>query len=586
VEALLRNRPPAKELPKLIDRLADEDRSVAYLAMQALAHYPRNTWIAEAWALESTKAKMRALVATDLRGERPSVPRVQKMVTVMMEAITSQSSRQERLDLLRILGRFRKSLEGHPKVRGQIQKRLVYQGPDRDPDLRYEQARLLGEYRIAAGIPWLLSQMRVETDAVVLFHFARALSRIDSGWSKPREDQLVGWLVATQHNWFARYDGKGRQFPEFWASVLSDFARIHLVTFMEQIDQIELTSALGAAILDELTSLDGSSALLLQLYRNRDQVEDREALLTRFGRIQSEEVRRFLVGELRTLRLETLRTAALLSLSRQEAADKNVYFLEEGLQHSNPEVVEKCALALARHRPPLTEQLAQLTISRLQEPGKVAAACELLLALWGSAETHGETERSRQEVLQFWRGWYAEQFGKPFENTSQQDVPIKEDTELHEFLLSATPPAEPSLRGHTVYAALCARCHGGTASESPQTIFGPDLTGVTRRLTRPEIADAIVYPSKQVAERFQAKSVTLRNRVYLDGFITADDDDTITLVDQQQVHRLLKSNIVEIRPMSSSLMPSNLLNHLSYQEILDLLSFLENLGAQEPGEGH
>ena len=110
-------------------------------------------------------------------------------------------------------------------------------------------------------------------------------------------------------------------------------------------------------------------------------------------------------------------------------------------------------------------------------------------------------------------------------------------------------------------------------------LFGPDLTGVTRRLTREELADAMVYPSKQVADRFKATEVTLKDTTTLTGFLTAQSADSITLVDREQVHQIPRSTVQSLSSLSTSLMPERLLNRLSWDEIKDLLAFLDEAGS-------
>jgi len=106
-------------------------------------------------------------------------------------------------------------------------------------------------------------------------------------------------------------------------------------------------------------------------------------------------------------------------------------------------------------------------------------------------------------------------------------------------------------------------------------LFGPDLAGATRRLSRPELADAIVYPSKQVADRFKAQEVRLKDGEPLTGFITEQTGEAITLAARDQVHRVPRSRILAITAQSASLMPEKLLNSLTDEEIRDLLAFLD-----------
>src|SRR5205823_3518489 len=75
----------------------------------------------------------------------------------------------------------------------------------------------------------------------------------------------------------------------------------------------------------------------------------------------------------------------------------------------------------------------------------------------------------------------------------------RSDAELHRVIVASGAGGKSS-RGAAIYERLqCHTCHGGAVSPKAESrLFGPDLVGVTRRLTRTELADALIYPSKQV----------------------------------------------------------------------------------------
>ena len=86
---------------------------------------------------------MRALVASLLRREAPPDEAVRRVVTSLLDTtITSE----DRLDLLRVLGLFQKSLVSDPELNQRIFQHLLRNFPDSNRDLRWEQIRLLGEY--------------------------------------------------------------------------------------------------------------------------------------------------------------------------------------------------------------------------------------------------------------------------------------------------------------------------------------------------------------------------------------------------------------------------------------------------------
>ena len=161
---------------------------------------------------------------------------------------------------------------------------------------------------------------------------------------------------------------------------------------------------------------------------------------------------------------------------------------------------------------------------------------------------------------------------------SKQLAPEKSDEDIHKFLLSDAAKGGNPERGAKIYENLqCNTCHGGGVTPGREgKFFGPDLVGVARRLTRLELADSLVYPSKQVADRFKGFEVELEDATPLTGFITEQDDRFVTLVDREQVHRLPRAKIRSLNPQKNSLMPDRLLNRLTLDDLRDLLAFLED----------
>lgn len=155
-------------------------------------------------------------------------------------------------------------------------------------------------------------------------------------------------------------------------------------------------------------------------------------------------------------------------------------------------------------------------------------------------------------------------------------MPEKSDAEVHGFILTAR--GGDSARGAKVYEGLqCNACHGGGVTPGREgKFFGPELTGIAQRLTKTELADALVYPSKLVADRFKGIEIEFADATPLTGFITDQNAESVTLADREQVHRIPRAKIRSINPQSSSPMPDKLLNGLSWDELRDLLAFLED----------
>ncbi len=134
-------------------------------------------------------------------------------------------------------------------------------------------------------------------------------------------------------------------------------------------------------------------------------------------------------------------------------------------------------------------------------------------------------------------------------------------------------------RGATLFATegklQCANCHliNGKGRD-----FGPDISKVATRLTRTQLLESILEPSKVIDPRFAGYSVELKNGEPQTGFIVSRTDAEISLkVATGETLRLPAANIAKLAPQQLSLMPEGLIANLTAQEAADLLAFLESL---------
>lgn len=181
-------------------------------------------------------------------------------------------------------------------------------------------------------------------------------------------------------------------------------------------------------------------------------------------------------------------------------------------------------------------------------------------------------------IQQYWHKWYLHHHGEVFVARRFAKTAQRPDEEIHKLIASMEQPQGDVSKGRALYLKTgCYACHGGIVDRKI-TIFGPPLNGVTLRLKRTELADAIVYPSKQVVERFKASLLITTSGNHYNGFITEQTDDFVSITDlQNKITRLPKSEVESIRLQETSLMPAKLLNSLSDQQVRDLLAFLKSL---------
>jgi putative heme-binding domain-containing protein len=121
----------------------------------------------------------------------------------------------------------------------------------------------------------------------------------------------------------------------------------------------------------------------------------------------------------------------------------------------------------------------------------------------------------------------------------------------------------------------CATCHK-IAGQGGQ--IGPDLSDIGKKMTRRQILESILDPSKDIDPKFAAYTVQLDDERQLSGLIIARDDQSLTVRDAQgkDTKVQLKSVVAQI-PSKKSLMPDQLLRDLTAEQAADLLAFLESL---------
>jgi len=620
-EALTRFHSPSA-IGALIERLGDSERLVRYVAMTALAHYPTHDWFEAAMAKSNPQIRMRALVVSLIRREPPSDDEVRRVAksflagasSVTKSAAASESergqpardflgrsgvvnartsrprslSREDCLDLMRTLALFKKQIEADTELKRQVVGHLLQGFPDSDRDIRFEQVRLLGEYRVSEAFSKLLTLLVADRDEVTQFHIAQGICKLESGWTAVEEERLLHWMHGTQKGWFAQFNGKGVEFPLFWSTVLADFAHNHRDALLRDLSKVNFASLLGGVAIDLMAESPNASETLLSLYRSNESADGRVKIVSALKRKPGAAVGVFLREEFAKQTEPRLRGVILQSLAVQPGDPANLPLFREGLRHPDVDVVVACAGGIVRYKPDLDENLANLLVSRMAERRSLFYAIDrTLVALSNQTRPDhkpepqpGERleESTRSAAIEFWKDWYERRFGKKFEATLAAGGRGRSDEELHRIILGVDLHVGDTTRGAKVYERLqCNSCHGGGVTPGQEgRLFGPDLAGVTRRLSRPDLADAIVYPSKQVVDRFKAQEIQLKEGEPLAGFITEQTDDTVTLAARDQVHRIPRSRIRSIEPQATSLMPERAVNSLTDEEIRDLLAFLDH----------
>lgn len=539
----------------LIHLLKDEHRIIRHAAMAALAHRPLDAWADEALADSHPQVLMRTLVAARLRRESPAPGRIAQTVARLLQQ--PPTAVEDRLDLLRVLGLFREQLQASA-IAGAVRTHLTAAFPDPNPDIRWEQTRLLGEYAEVGAFEPLVAMLEAESDPVTQFHIAEALSRMPAAVPEAARKRFINWLLTTESGWFAEFEGKGRQFPGFWATVLNRVGDHQGEALAQLLAVVTPGSLLADAVYKHAGANPEAVPLLREKYERATEAEVRRRIVETLARIPAD-------------------------------PGSSTLFLELVLESDDAAVVKTAAERIARDGMPLADygtsdlpgDISRRLIQAIaDDPSGAATYDATLLTLMDVRRAPGGPRQADADPLalqEFWQAWYRSEFNEPFAvEVAANAGKARPDAALHALIVSGPLPAGDAGRGRAVYLkATCFACHGGVAAAGA-SIFGPSLAGVTRRLNAQELADAIAYPSRQVAERFRATEVLMNSGDLHQGFVTEQNDATLTLTDlANQVTSLRREDVRQIKVQESSLMPSGLLNGMSDQEVADLLEFLK-----------
>ncbi len=295
-------------------------------------------------------------------------------------------------------------------------------------------------------------------------------------------------------------------------------------------------------------------------------------------------------------RLEPIYPTGVFSLDRRLAP------LLVGL-HSNQVVPRTLKLLDASGRQ--LELMHYLYVLRLAKTGWTPAlreryfsALERMSRFYGGAGMPTFVKRIQEDALNSLpaehKMHYTELLARPDENTKQ----LVEQSSRRKFVRRWTmeiltteileaDQANMSNRdfqqGRGMYsAALCIACHRMNAQGG---VIGPDLSSVASRFSRRDLLSSILEPSKVIAESYRGISIETNNGKLISGQLAGGGDyrsAELRLVTNplypDKVDTIRKRDIASHRRAVVSSMPTDLLNTLTKDQILDLLAYLESGG--------
>ena len=130
--------------------------------------------------------------------------------------------------------------------------------------------------------------------------------------------------------------------------------------------------------------------------------------------------------------------------------------------------------------------------------------------------------------------------------------------------------------GEEIFLRLqCTKCHTTKASEAPR---GPFLGTIASTYKRKDLVEAVLLPSKTLAQGFVTNQFVLDDGRVLVGFVTKEAADQVTIRDAEaKEHVIPVTSIEERKKQTISVMPDGLAKELTLKEFASLIDYLQSL---------
>jgi putative heme-binding domain-containing protein len=121
----------------------------------------------------------------------------------------------------------------------------------------------------------------------------------------------------------------------------------------------------------------------------------------------------------------------------------------------------------------------------------------------------------------------------------------------------------------------CARCHEVNGQGGA---IGPELSAIGSKASRENLFESILYPDKAIADQFIQWIIETKQGVVVQGILVEESPQYVALRDANgKDWKIAKAEIVDRAKSPRSLMPSDLLQYMSDQDLIDLVEFLQTL---------
>ena len=127
-------------------------------------------------------------------------------------------------------------------------------------------------------------------------------------------------------------------------------------------------------------------------------------------------------------------------------------------------------------------------------------------------------------------------------------------------------------RGRNLFhATSCINCH---QFDGEGGAIGPDLSNARGKFDTKAMLQSILEPSNAISDLFGTSMVLLESGKILTGIVVRGDDDTISIFEGEKRSTVDQEEILQIKKSPVSMMPADLVNTLSAEELHCLIQYI------------
>ena len=555
--------------------LTSDDRFEAWSARRLLESTDVLEWNGHVLATDDQRAFIQG--ATALLIAHPDKQYALDVVARTSKVMQGFVSDREFIDMLRLLqiAMIRGNLA--PSEVPELQLQIADEFPSGNSPMNRELARLLGYLQVSSIADRYLAYLKSpDVSNVDKLHLAAHLRFVKEGWTSKQRIELLEFFSD------ARQLEGGPSFAHYVMNVSRDFAKLlHEDDYAYVLANAQKWPDAALGILYKLPkqldpeTLDSLTKMDRQLVGEQDKsVKSLKvgvvAVLARSGDEQSMEYLRE-IWENDPQR----RSAVAMGLAQQPEGENWPYLIRSLPVVEGPIARDVLAkLQTVNQRPQGAEHYRQVILKGLALKEAGADQAVALLEHWMAEKLPG-SEEGWEAGIAAWQAWYVERYpDKP-----EAKLPVdSEDAkwnfdQLLKYLASDEAATASVERGAVVFNKVqCANCH---RFEGKGEIMGPDLTALSKRFTRKEILQSIIYPSHTISDQYASKMIITKDGLQYTGIVApgAAGEKIVLQADGKKIV-IEDEQIDEIAPSRQSSMPDGLLDSLEVEEIADLFRYL------------